>query len=1560
MNRLTLNKTRSMPIFKKNYIHFIIISILAFSVTSKAQDILSAYEGLVDPLTGDFRWSQNLISIESSGGESYPISIGYSAEVKTNQPASWVGLGWNLNGGEIVRQVNGFPDDHTGFTQTETKYSSGTNVVETTAGWGPMYFTSYSYGNNNTQDIQYSTFSRTTAPALTPAFDDFMLSSSFQSGSFHLDNYQLEENQIAAKRYEKGNDGNGGIGWAKFDNPDANHNFNFRSFQLENDPFRNTYITYYTNGQIETIKSNNPTTYSGFKEYTYEAGGDFDRSNLDPEEIGAFTVIMSNGTRLHFSLPVYEISSKTILVKVGDDGSLSTDTVRVIEKNEAFVTSWKLTAITGPDYRGADLHEVQEGDTGFWLKFYYAKWFDTKERTPEYGFNNNPTYSKNKPYEVHRPFLASASVVEKENYYLDRIESDREALVFYKSIRNDEYANLAVGTGKAPALKIDRIIRYYKEGLSISKNNSISTPTNLVALNSNTTERNKAYLNVDYNTANNSKVIKGVALSHDYSLQPSYYRNINNYSTSHESSATDYQLHYSGETLYQVPNTFSNTKGKLTLTSITLYENEFTQMFSPFNFTYASGSSNPNHHHWNNDLTGNYLNVSSRRQVRLDNNYTATSSTDYWKLKQVNYPNGTVLKVNYEMDQYDHKYNGFNDSQLIIPVKNIKNLAPINGSVTLDIELFDAYDKQLITAKANRKISFSSSFLGCDDHLVSDPTYSAFGLATYNDQGGVDAALTSITFGTNSNPDELTLTMNFDNLNADPNATNQSDCGSSFQTNPTSIKFMRFLISDPTHVVPTHRVKDLEVYESSSATDHYTLSFDYELGYATSNLSDAYIKSNGAVDFGNRNTSFNSLPFSVLYKYTTINKKGIDGSPFYKSKLTHNIIRPFTVKSYRSNGKENQCYIPISFLRSSVKELWKKMHEDDYKFGDFPELITCGIRTYIEEILIPQSPTLSTYDINDWEKVYNTMREGNFFSFGIADAGSLTIGCNANGIHCDGKAVDNSITNPDRYLYFSSVGALNNRITYSTEVRDNTSKLGALLKVETFDGDENLVLQTDYHYDVKAITNNEYKARHGKNTAVASITNRTLYQKEYHYPKRKYIFSKGLRYTEEILELHPTTGLPVKILYSDPSKGITEEYKEFLVDIDPLSDPGARAAAKTQLGIENGLGDLVKTTRIFWQAGESRDSEHNALNDKHNILDAVFASESNLYGNRIGHELFSGTDDLDLLNTTRVEVDYSGALQQLANDYTYTSIDLNPSSNSIFDPVSIETEGFVASEKVSDQKITLVNDKLNPLETYESYSDIYTSTKYKLNGEWPFVSASNTRYGSFTATGFEDQVVDHSLFEGEVTGSAARYLPTTGDITQAHTGKYVCRVNNASPEVAFISTTQSAIGDGGVLESGRTYISSVWVNNQSYSGTPTLSVSLEGSANNNTVSSTWSRNINHADNLVIGNWTLIEVEFTVPENYVSVELAQGVTPQLKIALTGAGSGYTYYDDFRFHPIEVPLEVTIYDDQYMRATEVLDADNQYTKLEYDKAGRVIRKWRESVYGVYTAEELTYND
>lgn len=93
----------------------IIFPVASYALTSgPSQPEMQSFEpfgttDMVNLFTGDFNYNIPLLDV---GG--YPVNIAYHAGASVEQEASWVGLGWNINPGNINHIVRGVSDDFNG------------------------------------------------------------------------------------------------------------------------------------------------------------------------------------------------------------------------------------------------------------------------------------------------------------------------------------------------------------------------------------------------------------------------------------------------------------------------------------------------------------------------------------------------------------------------------------------------------------------------------------------------------------------------------------------------------------------------------------------------------------------------------------------------------------------------------------------------------------------------------------------------------------------------------------------------------------------------------------------------------------------------------------------------------------------------------------------------------------------------------------------------------------------------------------------------------------------------------------------------------------------------------------------------------------------------------------------------------------------------------------------------------------------------------------------------------------------------------------------------------
>jgi hypothetical protein len=83
---------------------------------------------LIDIPTGSFNYSVPVLNVPGPEG-GYDVRLTYSAGIRMEQDASWVGLGWSCSPGAIVRTVNGSPDDIKEYENINLNQDYGTESV---------------------------------------------------------------------------------------------------------------------------------------------------------------------------------------------------------------------------------------------------------------------------------------------------------------------------------------------------------------------------------------------------------------------------------------------------------------------------------------------------------------------------------------------------------------------------------------------------------------------------------------------------------------------------------------------------------------------------------------------------------------------------------------------------------------------------------------------------------------------------------------------------------------------------------------------------------------------------------------------------------------------------------------------------------------------------------------------------------------------------------------------------------------------------------------------------------------------------------------------------------------------------------------------------------------------------------------------------------------------------------------------------------------------------------------------------------------------------------------
>jgi hypothetical protein len=1566
-----------------------------------AQDPYEQFEGMVNPLNGKFSFGTPVIQITASNGQSKSIGLSYYGDVRTNQLASNVGLGWSLNTGEITRQVMGFPDEKKAYSQLDEKLlQNGIAKTETTVGTGPMAFTFFNSGANNTMDILLSP-TATGPQALSPAFDRFSASGLGANGSFqlsavitdHIDkpaDPAIEPNiAVFAKNFKTALMIRPFTANSTTINPQTITNINehnFIEFAFDNDPLRNNFIQSFTHNDIV-----NGVVAADFMDYYDEDGVKLVRSYSDAndEDIAAFIVYGADGLRYHYSLPVYHIKSESYYYRVDENQNIDfTDSVQKITKDRYYAVSWKLTCITGPDYVDANANGyADDGDEGYWLKFNYSQWKNRIMRSPRFGFTygDAPQYNEvNYGHNDQKHYTASVSLSHQNQYYLESIETDIEKLVFYKDFRDDEFSFTQYDnpTSLIPSLRIAKIVRFSKYGaLNTSSNGSVVnlnahfTPPNASGGSYN---KNKTYLLGDY-TGTEGKVLGAVEFIHDYSLQKDFYGNVNKFGT----AQGYYQNNNSSlaEDIMMPPTAYSSG-GKLTLQSFNLKgEDDF--LLDSYSFEYTSN--NPDFDPNDFDNNGYHIDLNGDIGLRNRNlNINPAKSSDVWLLNKITYPTDVVVEIDYEEDVYRYALPGVSDSRT--EYISLKNPTVLNrfgadvddheGRIEIEAEIENPNDLKMLfnTSGMTRDVELSGQV------IIFKARKDCAGSNTYDDLNTTD-----FEWGIFGSLPEINST----GLLGASNATLQIK--SIDQVNSTIVFEANWALSDETDRCPyddveitprfehlyigfknkelaagSSRVKELRVKESATASAA-RYEYLYSKARASSYSPETFIRYKTGIPVvfqGSMNTPFNSIPSSVLYGKTRMLKYGANGIFHSSSIFEHDVHSHKSIRSSFVPIKAAECFVPNTLLKMSPKALWDLVYEDKRDPNDFG-IVWAALMQYIDNSIIPNNSHITS--IADSGSISRALPAG----MAIQNAHGLMLSTthqncfllNTSSYTCNGTmvhTVDQTATGPypiPYFLFADNSSAVTNAVT----VRDRSAFLGQLLQLTVRDVDSNVLIQNEYEYDVKAVYYANYKAysfgSDGNNDREYYYD--TEYSKFFPYPKRKIMTQEGIVKVEQIYDLNRRNGEIASMAYHSKDENVLKNYT-YLCDDLSMKDywpKSYRAISDKQKRIVNEEGYHTAVSGIFLksfpltkQTSEKRYYPNRAdLFDELHYYTEIPESETPSYSS-ITENVFG-------------EVIKQRALD--ANgDFVETTYD---PVQEVYAPLGLRTEVRDISSRVqANEGTSLVDEKDRMLESVDYLTGLAGSAKYLDTYDVVYTSSKSLHYDQYTATGFEDPDVNSGYCEGEVKGAGMVTVAAPTDPNQGHTGRAYLHVP-LQANAHELYTDNSCIN----FDQGGRFVFSIWVRNSNLSGVAELNVKLAGENSIGQVGTTPSVQINSTaysnagDNLQCGDWTLLKVEINVPEGFhVPSSPYQGIGGTtyyggLQVNLANS-SGSFDADDFRFHPAAAPIEVSVFDLHSRRVSAALNQANMGSKIIYDAKGREKEIYTETLQGFILTSKTTYND
>ncbi|MBN8693535.1 MAG: hypothetical protein J0L69_10080 [Bacteroidetes bacterium] len=1538
--------------------------------SSSSSGVADAADGMVDLYTGDFKYSVPLMSVPGPNGENVDITLGYQGGIRMNQASSWIGLGWDYNPGEISRQVVGSPDDYNGqpvYNGKITQYIP-TNVLNPEFIYGP-----FNYENINTFNSTYAnylndfthsyTYNALTKSCDLVAFENKIdnydaiamasntTTSAYSSSGFPLRYFKKPTAPYQAPAYDHYSISGPGIGGklrpyifkdALLVNGKAmSYNSYYTTkgktqFYFEGSSMKNVYqadapnnrikssyfIKYLTNTEINNINSGS----SVFLDYRLITGTNVRRPNteFDATGIGAIQVTNPNGITYHYSLPVYTQSevgkSFNLTTPAKDDITLKSNNLastNIFCKPHKFANSWKLTAVTGPDYEDKNNNKLaDEGDTGYWIAYNYSLW-DNSFLTASNIYNYNDGFVKQTTSlrradgfggyipSTHKKTFSTAQSI-SQVYYLDYIRTATHTAYFIKDVKLDghSYDNVLKGNSPKPLLKLKRVVLLRNENKSLIENN---TNWNLSSIDSrfNTSLFSSPFsaslIHIGKYNVNKALIdfrsIKSVDLSTDYSLCKKLYNNINNTYTSTNvnyfpnvnpaNQTAFYVLNSSSNLLYSLVNksSFSTTdlsnSGKLTLNDIMFYEDNSTKVFPTYQFNYYKSQSqdNPDYDGDKTDIWGYYKSDYTGLGDSHFTTPTSSNNADAWSLKEIVTPIGENIKIEYEGDDYVREgylkdpHNGWYNipnptmemPKIIWPL-NTFDLS--NGRFTLmykDIDLF-ALDYSNYSS-TNIKLNYLVVPIakGCTT-WASNPPPNYSWLLTYL-QGNLLPGFYGLPHGDN----ELIYPNGFNHVNGSnlsPGTVEYPDlytsCNPYGSYNPHGYwKFnaMGYLLMKFSRLFGGGiRVKNI-IRKDPLTQESYMRNYTYEDGYCKVPPMPFMLAA--------------QTEFTQYLLWDNVNMllpDGGGGNVGY-SKVTAKSVSKFNT----SNG-----YTKYSFINNTVNN--PLITTASYQFNNIINPTNCSAPSFCYNNTNNPSPTMRAqiYNITSW---------------------------------------------------------------YSNK---DLSMQGKVEKVENFDVNNNLISKSEYVYDNRAEIKETYP--HELESYISLPMTIMCQHPNWNNNQPYYIncsdkewyryYMHNSHHCPRLIKVIKTLDQITTAISYGYNTDLGEIYKtvnESGTDLSKVNEIEREFVNNSSLGFkclnENNRNQLLLPSKI-------KTAKESPLNNTGYLIGEKTITYKNTYNMRVYN---SGTSLYENSVVTKNWYTVDEIYERLLNDNT------------------LETMTSGTSRLTS--KTTLFSLDCSVLEE-RGLNNRPSSVKYGYNNLFKLCSIRNANYTSFTYSGYEDTVtvapgVVH--FGGEISTGNQRSgsvysqwistpigsIPVFSSLVNPHTGNYMAKVpaNNFGP--TYRATN---------FEIDRTYRAQVWVHKNSPSNSK-LVLHLQGTTTGSAPINDYQEiSKSSVNNIQVGDWLLMSLEISVPAN---IDLTQAHT--LAAYVWNLGGDFAYYDDFKFHPIDSPIIGNVYDPKTGRVIAVLDEENFATKYSFDAAGRITATYKETkTNGVVKVSEHGYHN
>ncbi|MFN7910546.1 MAG: hypothetical protein ACK5QC_01910 [Bacteroidota bacterium] len=1545
---------------KSSLIYLLILSLNL----SKAQS--------VNQVNGSFNYNKFLLPVPSNRGTGISLYANYSSGIMVNQAASEIGLGWGINaGGAIYRSVSGTPDDVklykiANMSNGSVDYVCGSLYPEGDQGAtksdvasikrnldlddfihpeydrysisGPEisgqlnlnYFKYYQMDNvptNNVDKIKI-TSSSTRKPQFhfNGDFADTLISRHYPNTISNISQY-IAPGNVNGNGYT--NSSEPFIGKSMNGSNIVNQNFDMNSGRYASSNF----VEYFTNAEIDNANSLGFNQASGLSKFVDFKANHARNSNSFPSEgIGYFRVTASNGLTYHYSLPVYELESTIYklpldnyygldsyfttniggLFTTNDENSFSlqgSDYILIKSKtNNKFAVKWLLTAITGVDYVDSNNnHMVDLADAGYWISYNYHEYSSSfTKRYPAYGFDFS--YSpddKTSNYPLYFPLVSSNNnekrklsglwgnvyISKSEIYHLTKIVTSSHTAFFIRGLRLDEKGSsdlVTIPSNYKPAPDL-----YLKRIVLVNNVNSYNFET---ASNASSFTDNTNYSQFDLSGVNyNNYPYKEAWFQHMIGQSASWWtssilKNVEftqDYSLCknyHYNTNVNYPLSTVLTTPYAVNNNISvsnyENSGKLTLNKILTYEENNIKTAPSDLFDYDK----------NNQLS-TYSNP----------NYNPLK-TDNWGY----YKNDVSPSA---LSRYTNSAS--KDHVMAWSLKKITD--PLGGETEIEYE--------------------SNTYNRVIDNETSSGVRGAAFIYRVRDVTGVGDWTTPLGTGP--------LKFSLDDISTS-GYTNLTEL--SMLTNPST--------SAIAYVCIPHSENICSNYSSSNSyLTRFTncIATGLNLNYTTYN-----------------NSSIICANISPLEGFSTRFAHGNSNSRIYTSTnaygyYTSNVCQSGSNPEFTYTGNGFLCFVtPVGYnvygggvrvkklkVKNSPAEVYETLYEytdgvagneaDKYSFPRLRAIQIGSVKRF--NYLMPKS-----YELFDLPAtiVYSKVTTKNLGQVGIAN----------------GKIEKYFVTNPqfnnNTFNKNASITTFTSE-TYNPATEQLTKKVinecidifgsifGSNYETRVFDKNENMInkvinefavteqgsLTENFHY-----TDNLFNSKIENSTYQSAILHSAnIYRMKPIILKSSTTYGMGSFEKTETLRRDEITGESVVIRSTSKNKSSAITYKipayKHYAPIENLDFTQPEFRTRITLGKSFYNYTAVDTTLT---GTLSNGYSNSFLNANYNIYSKTIRQ---VYTNNNARSIQTYT--LPYYFESR-SFNFDAGVNSLNENGLVKKTELNQKAL----PIStISANQFWEPANTSDynwrlnKEITLIDEYKNIVEVRDRNNG-FSACKYGYNGYFKNSTITNCNYASYTFADFESNAVN-GIYDGDIIAA------NTSLVSGGHTG--VAALHVSSQPAVFSSAPASS--PGGQLHiglmPGRIYRASAWVNNTNLTNAR-ININIVGMVGGTTpyaISNYLSAN--SSSNLIttIGNWSLLQIDFEIPENFYFTQQVGNFS----ISLASANGSGVVFDDFIFKPVESDFSAHIYNNNNGRVVATLDNSGFATTFVYDAAGKVLENWKE---------------